>query len=155
MKKIMMMTLLVAIVLVTGSCSMTGKIESDAVLVEYTELQNYFVNNTIETKSVMRKVFKNEQQFDEFFGKAAVMGTDGEPTPVNFKTQYVLAVIMPETFYSTGVYPVSVLKNGNSLIFNYKVDKGQKMSYTIVPFVAVALDRPVTDTQLEIYFNEK
>ena len=53
------------------------------------------------------------------------------------------------------MYPLSVLQNGNAIIFNYKVDKGSKMSYSICPFTAVVLDRPATNSSYEIYWNER
>ena len=86
---------------------------------------------------------------------AAVMGSNGQSTPINFKRQFVLAVVSPVTDTDTQMYPLSVLQNGNAIIFNYKVDKGSKMSYSICPFTAVALDRPATNSSYEIYWNER
>lgn len=146
---------LAAAVSLMASCSITSKIEKNAQQVSYTELQNYFVNNTYTVSKTMRKVIKSEEEFYQIFGQAATMGTNGAPTAVNFKTQYVLAVLLPETSKLTQAYPVSVLQNGNALIFNYKVEKGAQQSYSMLPFTAVVLDRPVTDQQMEIYFNEK
>lgn len=66
-----------------------------------------------------------------------------------------MAVINPVTDRDTQMYPVSVVQNGNSIIFNYKVTKGEKRSYSICPFVAVVLDKPVSDQQYTFYYNEK
>lgn len=146
---------LALVALMSASCSITKEVEQGAQQVAFTELQNYFVNNTHRVTKTERVVIKNEEQFNEIFGQAATMSPDGAPTPVNFKTQYVLAVILPETSRLTQAYPVSVLQNGNAIIFNYKVDKGQNQSYTMVPFTAVVLDRPVGDQSMEIYYNQK
>ena len=64
-------------------------------------------------------------------------------------------MLLPETATATNIYPLSVLQNGNAVIFNYKVERGEKQSYTTNPFTAVVLDRPIVDAQLEFYFNEK
>ena len=83
------------------------------------------------------------------------MGRNGHPTPVNFKTEYVLAVILPETDRSTDVTVLDVLQNGNSVIFNYHVERGEKNSYRLVPFAAVSLPKPRTTQNMEFYFNKK
>ncbi len=155
MKKVTTILALVAAVLLTASCSMTRKIEADAVPVAYTELQHYFVNNTVNVQQPFRHVFATQEEFERYFGMAAVMGKDGQPTSINWKTQYVMAVINPVTDRDTQMYPVSVVQNGNSIIFNYKVTKGEKRSYSICPFVAVVLDKPVSDQQYTFYYNEK
>ena len=156
MKKTLKFLMALAIVaLVSASCSITKNVEPGAQQMPFTELQNYFVNNTHRVTKVERLVIKDEATFNQIFGQAAVMGTNGAPTAVNFKTQYVVAVLLPETDRLTQAYPVNVLQNGNSIIFNYKVEKGSSQSYTMSPFTAVVLDRPVSDQNMEIYFNEK
>ena len=67
----------------------------------------------------------------------------------------VLAVILPETDRSTDVTVLDVLQNGNSVIFNYHVERGEKNSYRLVPFAAVSLPKPRTTQNMEFYFNKK
>ena len=155
MKKISILLIAVVAMLVSTSCSITKDVEKNAVPIAFTTLSNYYVNNTVDTKKKITKSFSSEAEFNEYFGAAAVMGANGQPTYVNWKTQYVLAVILPETDRATEAYPLSVVQNGNAVIFNYKVDKGDKQSWTRVPFTAVVLDRPTVDSQMEIFYNEK
>ncbi len=154
MKKIIMMMAAV-LTLSLASCNSTSKLEANAYQVAYSELNNYFVRNDYNPKRVERQIITSQEQFESVFGAGAVMGANGQPTSVNFKTQYVLAVILPETTRLTSVYPVSVLRNGNNLIFNYKIDKGEKLSYTMVPYTGIVLDRDAVATQIQFIFNEK
>ena len=146
---------LLAVILLCANCSTTRKLEADAVPMGYTELQNYYVSNTVSVKQPFRHVFTTEEEFSRYFGEAATMSPNGQPTVVNWGTQYVLAVINPSTDRATRMYPVSVLQNGDAIIFNYKVEKGEKQSYTTTPYVAVVLDKPVSQQQYTFYYNEK
>ncbi|MDO4512097.1 MAG: hypothetical protein Q4B68_09820 [Bacteroidales bacterium] len=155
MKKVYQFIAFALVAIIVSSCSITREVEKNAAPIAFTEMHNYFVNNTFSTKKIYRKAINSESEFRTIFGEAAVMGANGQPTPINWKRQFVLAVVAPETDTQTQMYPLSVLQNGNAIIFNYKVDKGSKMSYTMCPYVAVVLDRPSTNAQLEIYWNEK
>ena len=155
MKKLIRIFVLALVVAVMGSCSITRKVEKDAYPIAFTEVHNYYVKNNFTPKKLVRKVINTEGEFRAIFGDAAVMGATGRPTPINFGRQFVLAVVSPVTDTNTQMYPLSVLQNGNAIIFNYKVDKGGKMSYSVSPYVAVVLDRPVNNSAFEIYWNEK
>ncbi|MCQ2289748.1 MAG: hypothetical protein MJZ63_00540 [Muribaculaceae bacterium] len=155
MKKLIRIFVLALVVAVMGSCSITRKVEKDAYPIAFTEVHNYYVKNNFTPKKLVRKVINTEGEFRAIFGDAAVMGANGRPTPINFGRQFVLAVVSPVTDTNTQMYPLSVLQNGNAIIFNYKVDKGGKMSYSVSPYVAVVLDRPVNNSAFEIYWNEK
>ncbi|MBR1803854.1 MAG: hypothetical protein IJ775_02980 [Muribaculaceae bacterium] len=154
MKRILNIMALLAVLLCCTQCDPVKKMEAQAYPINYTELMNYFVNNTVEVKKTLKLSFDTEQEFRRYFGEAAVMGRNGQPTRVNFKTQYVLAVIMPDTDRDTQVIPAEISQVGNTIVFNYRVKKGSKLGYRILPFTAVAIDKPDHDTQFEIYFKQ-
>ena len=155
MKRFVRLMVALLVACVVGSCSITRELEQNASPIAFTEVNNYFVKNNSVPQKLLRKVINTEGEFRAIFGEAAVMGSNGQPTPINFKRQFVLAVVSPVTDTDTQMYPLSVLQNGNAIIFNYKVDKGSKMSYSICPFTAVVLDRPATNSSYEIYWNER
>ena len=142
------------LVVMLTSCNPLAKIEKAGYPINYTELQNYYVLNNIDASKIQRLVINSQAAFESYFGEAAVMGRNGQPTKVDFKTQYVLAVVLPETDRQTEVVPGEVVQNGNTVIMNYRVNKGPKTSYRMVPFAAIAIDKPVSDTQMEIYFKQ-
>ena len=154
-RKLLSILMLAAVAMLGMQCSTVSKLEKEAYQVRYLPLNNYFVRNDIEATKLQKLIITNETDFRSFFGEAAVMGRNGHPTPVNFKTEYVLAVILPETDRSTDVTVLDVLQNGNSVIFNYHVERGENNSYRLVPFAAVSLPKPRTTQNMEFYFNKK
>ena len=144
---------LITVAMLVG-CSPLSKIEKEGYPINYTELANYYVLNNVDVSKTQRLVINSQQTFEAYFGEAAVMGRNGQPTMVNFKTQYVLAVVLPETDRQTEVIPGEVVQNGNTIVMNYRVNKGAKTTYRMVPLAAIAIDKPVNDTQMEIYFKQ-
>ena len=144
---------LITVAMLVG-CSPLSKIEKEGYPINYTELANYYVLNNVDVSKTQRLVINSQQTFEAYFGEAAVMGRNGQPTMVNFKTQYVLAVVLPETDRQTEVIPGEVVQNGNTIVMNYRVNKGAKTTYRMEPFAAIAIDKPVNDTQMEIYFKQ-
>lgn len=130
------------------------KIDKVATPVHYTTLENYFVRNDVDCSKQRRLILDNQQDFDAFFGKAATMG--GLPTTVNWNKQYVVAIILPETKRATSIEPVAVKVTDNDvMVFSYHIKKGDKMSHSMVPFTAVAIDKPASDTKMTIFYLEK
>lgn len=151
MKKSILALVMAVIVM---SCNPLSKIEKVAYPINYTELSNYFVDNRIEVNKPQRLIINSRETFESYFGEAAVMGRNGQPTPIDFKTQFVMAVVLPETDRMTQVIPGEVLQHDNVIIMNYRVLRGEKVSYRMVPFAAIAVDKPYSDTQMEIYFKQ-
>lgn len=113
--------------------------------VVYTKLNNYFVKNTV-TQLEQSKI-ESEEQFNQVFGMAPVMGNNGKPTWVDFSSQFVIAVVLPETDIETELTPVSLQKNeAGELVFTYKVSMGTKQTFTTRPFLAIAVAKDQTGT---------
>ena len=148
-----------ALLLSCAGCSLINKmnmaenVDKTATRIHYTTLDNYYVRNDVDCSKLQRLVLDNKRDFEGFFGEAAYMG--GLPTEVNWKTQYVLAVILPETNRATSVSPVTVKQDGLRVVLSYAVKRGDRMSHTMVPFTAVAIDKPARDEKMEIFFLEK
>ncbi len=154
MKRLAVITLLLAVTLASLQCNSLKKVEAEAFPIGYTELHNYFVLNTMEHKQTLRLVIDDQPTFERYFGRAAVMGKNGEPTRVDFRKQFVLAVVLPETNRATTVIPGEISQVGNTVIFNYIVRKGDKQSHKVVPFAAVAIDKPESTADFEFYFKQ-
>ena len=154
MKQIATMVLLLVVMLTGVQCNTLKKVESEAYPIGYMELQNYFVLNTVDHKKPLRLVIDDQATFDRYFGAAAVMGRNGQPTRVNFGKQFVLAVVLPETNRATVVIPGEISQIDNTVVFNYIVRKGEKQSHKVVPFAAVAIDKPESTAQFEFYFKQ-
>ena len=149
-----------ALLLMCCNCSFMDKmyaaqkIDKVATPIRYTTLENYFVRNDVDCSKQRRLVIDNEQDFDAFFGKAATMS--GLPTAVNWNKQYVVAIVLPETKRATAIEPIAVKVTDNDvMVFSYHVKKGDKMAHSMVPFTAVAIDKPASDTKMTIFYLEK
>ena len=130
------------------------KIDDVATPIPYTTLENYYVRNDVDCSKQQRLIIDNQRDFEGYFGMAATMG--GLPTEINWKKQYVVALIMPETNRATSIQPVNVKVSDNQcVVFSYHVKKGDKMSHTMVPFTAVAIDKPDSATQMTVFYLEK
>ena len=130
------------------------KIDQVATPIKYTTLENYFVRNDVDCSKQQRLIIDNKADFEKYFGMAAHMG--GMPTEVNWNKQFVIALVMPETKRATTIYPVNVKETDNNiLVFSYMIKKGDKMSHNMVPFIAVAVDKPASKQEMNIFFLEK
>ena len=145
--------------LLFNSCSFMDKmyaaqkIDDVATPIPYTTLENYFVRNDVDCSKQQRLIINSKADFEKYFGMAATMG--GRPTEVNWKKQFVVALIMPETKRATSVEPVNVKEQDDVLVFSYHVKKGDRISHSMVPFTAVAIDKPVSEKQMTVFYLEK
>jgi hypothetical protein len=149
-----------ALLLLCCNCSLLDKmyaaqkIDDVATPLPYTTLENYYVRNDVDCSKTQRLIFDNKQDFEGYFGMAATMG--GRPTEINWNKQYVVALILPETKRATSINPVNVkVANDNILVFSYDVKKGDKLSHTMVPFTAVAIDKPDSATRMTVFYLQK
>lgn len=107
--------------------------------VSYTVLKNYFVKNTVGEWKETR--IDTQEKFDEVFGAATVMGEQGKPTSIDFSKESVITIILPETDVETTIVPISISKDkSGNLTFNYKVKKGNKLSFTTRPNFALKIN---------------
>lgn len=125
------------IALFLPSCAL---VNFNGIMANHTALNNYYVRNDF-SDGTHRLVIHNQQDFDRVFGAAAVMGTKGHPTNIDWNHQFVIAIILPETNYQTLVENVMLNRYNDRLIYSYLVNRGHKTSYIIRPFAAVVVDR--------------
>lgn len=131
----------------------TSKIEKEAYPIGFEDMNNYFVLNTVNVDKELHLFINNQEEFSTYFGEAAVMGRNGQPTKVDFKTQYVVAILLPPTDRETSVSIYDVAMVDTTVVIKYRVKKGDRMSYTMQPFTMVALDKPVADSQFGFIFK--
>ncbi len=166
MKRLSFFIAMGALLLLCSNCSVIDKLTHDvnnratlkvyntATPIPFTQLRNYHVRNDVDCSKLQRLILGNQADFDKVFGKAAYMG--GLPTEVNWKKQYVLALIWPETNRETTITPIDVRQDDDKVVLCYHVEQAQKtMSHKMVTFTAVAIDKPKTSQQMKIYFLEK
>jgi hypothetical protein len=105
----------------------------------YTRMANYYVRNDAELP-VEGKI-DDRSRFDSLFGMATLMGADGQPTPVDWDGEFVLAVVDPATNNQTALDPESLRQEGGELVFTYTETTGGKQSYWTLPVLMIKVDR--------------
>lgn len=107
--------------------------------IPYEVAHNYFVRNDV-TEPVPAKI-GSQDKFERYFGMAAFMGKNGQPTPIDFETQFAIAVVLPETNHSTELKAKSLTDDGQKLTFAYHVDVAQEENtWTQVPVLLIVAD---------------
>lgn len=113
------------------------------VVVKFEQIRNYFVRNDI--KKTGNYILKNEDDFNGILGMATTMGIKGKPSVIDFEKKNVIAVILSETDFTTTVNPVRLEKNANGdLVLTYKKVIGEKQTFTVRPFFAIAIAKNIT-----------
>lgn len=124
--------LFIVAVLSFASCRQASEIP-------FEEVKNYFFRNDAEIPE--NPVIDSSEQFEELFGAAAFMGKDGQPTPVDFNREFLIAVVNPVTDCSTELVPESLRKEDGELVFTYQETIGERQSWTMQPVLLVKVDR--------------
>ena len=155
MRKVAIILSLAAVALLCCQCAPSPYqlAKKGAKSVPFTELEHYYVRNDVDCRQTQRLILDNKEDFEAFFGEGAVTG--GMPTDINWKRQFVVAILLPVTRKTTMVTPLEVKQSPGNVILYYRVITGRKTSYTMVPFTAVALDRSVEPQQLQVFYIEK
>lgn len=118
-------------------------VASSQSAIPFTVAERYFLKNN--AQPLESPAITTEQAFRALFGAAAVMGENGKPTPVDFATQYVIAVAKPETDIATSLEPVSLKRDKEGdIVFTYRVKKGEKQSFTTVPCLLIIVNKSET-----------
>ena len=108
--------------------------------IPYVLAQNYFVKNTIgEDRNGIHKI-ETQAAFDELFSPAATMGKDGQPTPIDFDKQYVIAIISATSDLTPTIDSIAVEKQGEEIAVTYKEVLGEKQSFSVRPVAILLVD---------------
>lgn len=109
--------------------------------------RNYFVNN--KAPKPVPTVVESREAFDRYFGMAAYMGRGGQPTPIDFRKEFVIAVVPPESSYAVDLTPLRLQQTKDSLLFTYRLKVGtEKRSFTIQPLLLIVVDKKFFSKQV-------
>ncbi len=114
-----------------ASCNSISQADAYNGRVDYMEGLNYFFN-TNAPKKVPEKI-TSQRMFDKYFSPATTMGKGGEATEINFKTHFVVPVVLPETNRDTKILLQNMYAKTPDLTLNYGVKVGAVRTYTTQP----------------------
>ena len=113
---------------------------------------NYFVRNDV-TGQVPAKI-ASQDEFERYFGMAAFMGKNGQPTPIDFETQFAITVVLPQTNHSTELHAESLTDDGQKLVFTYRADVApEENTWTQVPMLLIFVNRQFERDSVEVRCN--
>lgn len=118
----------------------TSKVANEKY-VPYKVAEHYFVKNDVE--QLPPSVIRTSDEFNNYFGMAAVMGKNGQPTSIDFDKEYVICVAIAPTNVATEILPVSLTENssGDDIVLKYEIKSGQEQSYTVQPLLLLVVDK--------------
>lgn len=110
--------------------------------ITFKEGKNYFVKNTFKTDHVISKKITTQNELDDVFGSATVIGNDGKPTAIDFEKNIVIALICPETNVATQISSLKLVKNKDSNVkIQFKLIKKEIQTFWAVPFSILIIDK--------------
>lgn len=141
-QKMKLITLIAAfaIIIFFNSCNFSTKSrgEGEAILkANSTKVDNlipfeigkgFFVNNTFDEKQFTNPKITTKEEFENIFGYATTMGENGKPSSIDFSKEFVIAVIGKVTDRLSSIDAISLIKESDSIILNYKVVEGEKIT---------------------------
>jgi len=123
----------------------SAKAENGTIL-PFTLAKNYFFKNNQELPTDPK--IRTSSQFEQLFGRAAFMGKEGEPTPIDFSKQFAIAIVMPVTDRVTEIVPVELRLKDDKLYYSYEINEKEKTSYQMQPLSIIVLDKKYEDKDL-------
>ena len=116
--------------------------------VPFVEARNYFVRNDAPLPAPEK--ITSQEEFDQYFGMAAFMGKDGQPTIIDFSRQFVLPVVLPVTEVETEIVPTKLQCQGDTLFYTYEVRLGEEIRYSIRPLSIIVVDKQYENKILRV-----
>ena len=108
--------------------------------VPYIEAEHYFFRNGAQMPENPK--INTREEFESLFGMAAVMGTNGRPTPIDFDKQCVIAVVLPVTNKDVELDDERLTDDGQSLTFEYHASYDEDvLSFEMQPILLIVVDR--------------
>lgn len=105
--------------------------------IETHQVRNYYYLHDTIPHTCLK--ITSQEQFDRYFGPAAFMGKDGEPTPIDFSREFVVAKVFPLSSKADEWKDVRLLLQADSiLVLHYCRTEGKQLNYTIRPFILLA-----------------
>lgn len=119
--------------------------------VPYTLASNYYRRND-DIEDVLPEKITSEEDLLRFFGYAAVMGRNGEPTKIYFDKSFVIPIVLPQTDKETEIVIDGLYHTRpESLTLAFETVQGEEpLGYTMLPFKLLIVDSAYKDCQITV-----
>lgn len=139
MKAKFMLFISVAVMYCTFLCGCQTSKNMDKTI-PYEVAERYFIRNDV--NGLPPTTIVSAEEFEKYFGMAAVMGTNGNPTEIDFSKNFVICIALDPTDIETNLSVISLTNtNSDQLDLRYEIKRGEKMSYTSQPLILLIVDK--------------
>ena len=115
--------------------------------IETHQVRNYYYLHDTIPQTCLK--ITSQEQFDRYFGPAAFMGKGGEPTPIDFSREFVVAKVFPQTYHAVKLSDVKLTSQSDSMVtLHYHYAEGAPRSYSIRPHILLAVPNAYKDMRL-------
>lgn len=87
--------------------------------ISFRKANNYFVKNTVEEGRMLLPKITTQEELDTYFGGMYTMSENGQPTPIDFTTHFVVAFIDSSTTHETNYFNENVTQNGKEITYSF------------------------------------
>lgn len=115
----MKQSIILLVMCITGISFTNAQSKDNTPQVPYQLAKRYFIKNTYPDKEFHILKITNEQELNQTFGVAAVMGIDGQPTNIDFSKSYVVALINSTNNRTKEIKINSIEQNNTQLNISY------------------------------------
>ncbi|MDR4890633.1 MULTISPECIES: hypothetical protein [unclassified Chryseobacterium] len=113
-------------------------------LIFYKIADNYFVKNNYDSKEFTEKVISTENEFNQIFDRASIMGEKGKPTPGDFSKENVMVLLHPATNRSVELIPLKLERNEeDQTVCYYKVRIGEQKGFERKPKLIIIVNKDI------------
>ncbi len=141
---ILSITTILIFILTSCKTNDTQKIVKNKKDIPFEIAKNYFVKNTVENNLLNLKI-STQEDFEKYFGMATTMSKNGKPSPVNFSTQYVIAIVNKEAEKNINIAPQSLIQNEGNITLTYSITEGENQSYTSRTALILIIDNKYSE----------
>lgn len=139
MKAKFMLFISVAVMFCTFLCGCHTSKNMDKTI-PYEVAERYFIRNDV--NGLPPTAIFSAEEFEKYFGMATIMGTNGNPTEIDFSKNFVICIALDPTDIETSLSVISLTNtNSDQLDLRYEIKRGEKMSYTTQPLMLLIVDK--------------
>lgn len=134
-----------------ASCA--GNKPEEGIVPEFAK--GYFLHNDVSADALPAKITDQEELL-AYFGRAAVMGENGQPTVIDFDQDFVVPVVYPVTDLETSIVVDSFKQTApGELTLAVRAVRGEEpRSFTIRPMVLLIVDNQYRDFDIKVEKSE-
>lgn len=151
MKKIMSLKYCFLIVFTCFVSSITIAQDKNSQTLPFEKMSNYFVLHSIPSGKTKLMKITNQKEFDAYFGMAATMGEEGKPSPINFDTHFVLAIVYSYTNQLIDIIPVQLNQTAKKKAqFQYQLKSNGSQSAISRPITMIKVNKQFVKFKFEL-----